>query len=33
MNYIFIYGAREPITENTMKVYDVEKRRMEIGEN
>lgn len=33
MNYIFIYGAREPITENTMKVYDVEKRRMERGEN
>jgi hypothetical protein len=33
LKYIFVYGAREPISENTRKAYDVEKKRIERCEN
>ncbi len=33
MKYIFFYGAREPVAENTRKAYDVEKKRIERGES
>lgn len=33
MKYLFIYSAREPVAENTQRAYDVEKKRIEKGEN
>ncbi len=33
MKYVFVYGAREPVADNTKKAYYVEKKRIERDEN